>query len=319
MEGFTFSMHVTYSQLRQRQSLSLNAKINMSTRRIRAFYEKLDGNVYVAFSGGKDSTVLLNLVRSIYPKVPAVFSDTGLEYPEIRSFVKTFENVAIIKPKMTFNKVLETYGYPVLSKKVARLIRDMQNPTANNVASRKFYMTGEKRDGTTSKNFRIPEKWKYLIDAPFKISEQCCDVMKKQPFAIYEKESGRHPYLGVMACDSEQRQASYLQTGCNSFSKNKIQSKPLAFWLRTDIENYIKKFKLPYCKIYDMGEDHTGCIFCMFGLQMDGTPNRFQRLAVSHPKLYKYCMETLKLDEVIDYLGFPYKPGFSTNKQKTLD
>ena len=104
-------------QLKQRQSLPLDIKILMSEKRIREWYDHWDGLIYVAFSGGKDSTVLLHLVRKLYPRVWGVFNDTGLEFPEIREFVKTIKNVRWLKPKMTFKKVLETYGYPILSKK----------------------------------------------------------------------------------------------------------------------------------------------------------------------------------------------------------
>jgi len=71
-------------QLRQMQSLPLEAKIIKSQMRIREWYEHWSGDVYVAFSGGKDSTVLLHLTRQLYPDVPAVFCDTGLEFPEIK-------------------------------------------------------------------------------------------------------------------------------------------------------------------------------------------------------------------------------------------
>ena len=80
--------------LKQRQSLPLHLKIELSKNRIKQFYEHFDGKVYVSFSGGKDSTVLLHLVRSLYPEVPAVFVDTGLEYPEVRQFVKQTESLS---------------------------------------------------------------------------------------------------------------------------------------------------------------------------------------------------------------------------------
>ena len=67
----------------------------------------LGGAVFVSFSGGKDSTVLLKLVRELYPDVKAVFCDTGLEYPEIKQHVKSFDNVEIIRPKKTFKQVVE--------------------------------------------------------------------------------------------------------------------------------------------------------------------------------------------------------------------
>ena len=98
--------------LKQRQSLPLHLKIELSKNRIKQFYEHFDGQVYVSFSGGKDSTVLLHLVRSLYPEVPAVFVDTGLEYPEVRQFVKQTENTITIRPKITFKQVLEKYGEP---------------------------------------------------------------------------------------------------------------------------------------------------------------------------------------------------------------
>ena len=110
----------TFQELQMKQALPLEAKIIMSKQRIREFVSEygIDG-VYVSFSGGKDSTVLLHLARSIFPEIPAVFIDTGLEYPEIREFVKSFENVKWLKPKMTFKQVIKKYGYPFISKEVS--------------------------------------------------------------------------------------------------------------------------------------------------------------------------------------------------------
>ena len=92
-------------QLRQFQALPLEVKILKSQQRIREWVEHfgIDG-VYISFSGGKDSTVLLDLVRSVYSEVPAVFSDTGLEFPEIRDFVRSIDNVTWVKPKLTFSE-----------------------------------------------------------------------------------------------------------------------------------------------------------------------------------------------------------------------
>lgn len=106
-------------ELEEMQRLPLQRKIQITTARIIEWYQHYDGKVYVAFSGGKDSTVLLDIVRRIYPDVPAVFSDTGLEFPEVREFVKSCENVTIVRPEMNFRKVIEVYGYPVVSKRVA--------------------------------------------------------------------------------------------------------------------------------------------------------------------------------------------------------
>ena len=114
----------TIQDLKIRQKLPLEIKIRMTEQRIREWidYYGIDG-VYVSFSGGKDSTVLLHIARRLYPDIKAVFVDTGLEYPEIREFVKTFDNVEWLKPKMTFKQVIEKYGYPFISKEVSECVQ----------------------------------------------------------------------------------------------------------------------------------------------------------------------------------------------------
>lgn len=111
------------SDLYQMQSLSLKAKIRMTKWRIREWVDMYgEDGVYVSFSGGKDSTVLLDIARQLYPNIKAVFVDTGLEYPEIRLFVKTVSNVDWIRPKLTFRQVIEKYGYPFISKEVSECV-----------------------------------------------------------------------------------------------------------------------------------------------------------------------------------------------------
>lgn len=111
----------TINDLKQLQALPLSLKIRLTQQRIRQWVNEMLG-AFVSFSGGKDSTVLLDIARQMYPDIPAVFVDTGLEYPEIRDFVRTFENVEWVKPKMNFRKVIEKYGYPMISKEVSECV-----------------------------------------------------------------------------------------------------------------------------------------------------------------------------------------------------
>ena len=110
-------------QLRARQAAPLSLKIQLTKSRIRAWVDRFgEDGVYISFSGGKDSTVLLTIARDMYPNIPAVFSDTGLEYPEIREFVKTFGSVEWLKPSMTFKEVLKRHGYPFIGKEVSERV-----------------------------------------------------------------------------------------------------------------------------------------------------------------------------------------------------
>lgn len=111
----------------QMQSLPVEAKIQMTKKRIDEFVERFtpDG-VYVSFSGGKDSTVLVDIVRNVcgYKYIPLVFVDVPTQYPELKKFVQTFDNVEILKPKTSFAEVCEKYGFPMFSKEISECIAD---------------------------------------------------------------------------------------------------------------------------------------------------------------------------------------------------
>lgn len=184
----------------QRKGLPYEMKLLLTQKRIMDWYEHWQGDVYISFSGGLDSTVILHLVRSIHQNVPAVLSDTGLEYPELSKFVRSFDNVTIIKPKKSFRQVIKEYGYPIVSKETAAKIRKLRNGNLSD-KYRNYLMNGDER-GSLGK---LAEKWKVLLDAPFETSEKCCDVMKKKPFKEYHKQTGRYPYLGITQDEGFQR------------------------------------------------------------------------------------------------------------------
>ena len=134
----------TKERLKELQALPLERKIGFTIARIVEWHQHYNGKVYVSFSGGKDSTVLLHIARGIFPEMKAMFLDTGLEYPEIREFVRTFDNVDWVRPKMSFKQVIEKYGYPVIGKEIANHIMCCRNVLAK--LKKKFHATGSLQD-----------------------------------------------------------------------------------------------------------------------------------------------------------------------------
>lgn len=297
----------TVADLTAMQSWPLSRKIQVTQTRIIEWYIKNEGRVYVSFSGGKDSTVLLDLARRIYPDIPAVFVDTGLEYPEIREFVKSIDGVTWLCPKMNFRKVIETYGYPVGSKRVASNIEyGRKAKERGDIEMWEHYICGKrvnKRTGEIYTYMPLPQFLEKLYNSNIKVSSRCCYVMKEQPLNDYAKETGQKAIVGIMAAESKRREQAWLRTGCNNFGGSAPKSKPLSFWTEQDVLEYISTYNLPYAKVYGeikqdengkyytTGCSRTGCVFCGFGCHLEKEPNRFQRLKSTHPKLWKYCMK----------------------------
>lgn len=290
----------TIEDLRYFQRLPLDIKVAMTKTRIREWVNHYGINgVYISFSGGKDSTVLLHIARQDYPDIKAVFVDTGLEYPEIKQFVRTHENVEIVRPKKTFRQVICEYGYPMLSKAIAHNVSIARNKPDGNIAKNVF---DEKKTGRYAMH-----KWTPLTKIDFKISEKCCDNMKKKP----TKKLDKYAITATMTVESKFREQKWLQNGCNAFNNKRPISNPMSFWTEQDVLQYIKNNHIPIASVYGdiVYEDYdgqtrlegcgklcttgchrSGCIFCGFGAHLEKGEGRFERLKRTHPKLYDYCM-----------------------------
>jgi len=290
----------------KKQSWTLHQKIDHSLGTIEKFYNHYQGNVYISFSGGKDSTVLLHLVRKIFPDTVGVFVNTGLEYPEIVDFVKTTPNTQILKPRKNFKDVINQYGFPIVSKKISMGIDRYRKTNSSVQKQLRLYgginpVSGKKQHPTISK------KWHHLLEAPFKISERCCDVLKKDPLKRFAQRTNLYPLIGTMAEESAFRVQEYIQHGCINYDKKIPQATPIIFWTEQDVWKYIHSHDIPYSSIYDKGYTRTGCMFCLFGIMNEDSPNRFQQMKVTHPKQHNYCINKLGLQEPLDFLNIDYE------------
>ncbi|MBE5917763.1 MAG: hypothetical protein E7273_13095 [Pseudobutyrivibrio ruminis] len=268
-------MSITKKELLERQSWPLWYKVDWSKMQIDMFLrEYSEKEVYISFSGGKDSRVLTHLVREVcgYRNVTAVFLDTWMEYPEIRQFVKTFDNVETIKPDKSMKQIIADCGWNFPSKDIAELIEALRKPNPPKWAINKI--NGLDKNGNYSEYRQMYKKWKVLVDAPFKISRKCCQEMKEKPVQKWEKKTGKHPILGLMADESANREKAYLKSGCLTFGKTKEydvetgewiiigsdrpMARPMGFWTENDVLQYIYENKLsiaaPYGDIIEVGQ-----------------------------------------------------------------
>ena len=285
-----------------KKNLPFEIKEKMAKQRIREWYDYWRGRVYISFSGGKDSTVLLHLVRSLYYDVPAVFCNTGQEFPEIIKFVKTFDNITWIKPQKSFKEIINNYGYPIISKEVSQKIYEYRRTKSEKV---KFNLTIPHKTKNLKDKIVLSFKWHKLLKTNFKISDKCCHFLKKQPFYLYEKETDNKAILGIRAKESRMRLYNYNKNGCNAFGKRPI-SAPLSVWNDDDIAKYIEKHNIQICNIYN-NYSRTGCMGCGFGVHLEKQPNRFQLLERTHPIHWNYFINYLGYRELFEFLNIPYR------------
>lgn len=290
-----------------------------------------------------------------------IYANTSNEFASMPKHVQTFVNyienkygikidLHIVRSKTNFFDVVRTEGYPVVSKKVARMIRDVRDylehenlqymnleaildkglDSAIELRERGFpatvilRLTGYTRENRICKTWMIPKKWRFLIYAPFKISEHCCDILKKEPIKLVQKEVQANPIYGTLAEDSNMRRDAYLKTGCNAFKDGHGKSTPMGFWTRQDVLRYLHEFNIPIAPPYgeiiqledgrfEFTKKHnTGCKLCLFGCHLEHEPNRIQRLASLEPATYKFAIKDrdeggLGFREVMDYMNIPYQ------------
>jgi len=202
----------------------------------------------VSFSGGKDSTVLLQLVREVNPNISAVYIDTGLEYPEVKKFIRTWDNVEIVRPKMSFKEVIQKYGYPVISKESARNIQYARRALKlGDQEKYERYALGKRKrkNGEVYYFNKLSKLSMKLLETDIPISAECCTIMKKNPVKKYEKENKKHPFLGMLAEESKLRETEVLKQDCfNVHDGERPRSLPIAFWTEQDILRYIKETNL---------------------------------------------------------------------------
>lgn len=276
---------MTSKDVEERQRWPLEQKIDHALATIDVFVSRLGiDNVYLSFSGGKDSTVMLDIARIIHPDILAVFCSTGNEYPDIIRFVRQLKdkgvNIQIIRPAMTPRQVWSEYGFPLIGKEQSQKIHRIKiNP--NSKSAQKWM--------ADKGYFKLAHQWRYLLNEPYDVTDICCKKLKKDPFHKFEAETGRRPIIGVMAAESAMRLGQYVRNGgCNVFGE-KPSCRPLSIWTDEDVWQYIKMRNLPIAEIYHKGAKRTGCVGCGFGAQFKDDP-RFRILYDNYPKLYDMVM-----------------------------
>lgn len=302
--------------------------------RIERLYYETGGKCYLSFSGGKDSTIVLAVIKlcediGTIPKnvIPAVFCDTKIELDATVEFVRYvkdnwYDNVQIIKTEKSFAQVIKEYGKPFRSK-----LRSCQ-----------LYYYKTKPESKTAKSlydgkyryakYRLANSDFHVLHSNFliKISDKCCDAMKKKPFSKYCKNNSMiGHYSGMRMFEGGKREMVFrnrINTGdkrpCTHVSGGIASVSPIFDWDDNICEEFIQKYNVPLSRAYtEYGETRTGCFLCPYGLDVD---KRLELLHAYEPNKYKAALYFLKDVYIAQGVELPFDSDYmKVYKEKWIE
>ena len=264
-----------------------------------------EDNFYISFSGGKDSTILHYLVDMALPnnKIPRVFSNTGIEYNAIVKFVKGLADqdnrFVIITPKKNIKQILEKVGYPFKSKEHFHILGIYQR-SGKGITVKKYLKELE-----GNRTIICPKKLQYQFTKDFniKVSENCCNELKKKPFKKWQKENNKSITITGMR---KEEGGARLRITCITNKGTKFH--PLAVVSEQWEDWFIEKYNIQLCELYypPYNFKRTGCKGCPFALTLQEQLETMEKLLPNERKQCEFIWKPV-YDEY-RRIGYRLKP-----------
>ena len=206
-------------------------KVQIAIDRLRAFQPK-DKPYWLAYSGGKDSCVILELAKMAGVNFEAHYSVTSVDPPELVRFVKTHKDVYFDIPHDREGKPISMWSL--------------------------------------LKNRAMP---------PTRIARYCCEKLKessgKGTVTItgvrWAESVNRKNSQGLVNVFGKTKREAIILNDDNDESRRQVEVcfrtrktlvNPIIDWTDEDVWEFIHKYNVPYCELYDMGWSRLGCIGC---------------------------------------------------------
>lgn len=308
-------------------------KVTEAQHRIEALWNETGGKCYVSFSGGKDSTVLLALVKlcqdlGTVGDIPAVFSNTGIEMGVTVDFVRWvkanwYPNVVMIRPEHSFDWILKNKGKPMVSKLKSEMIGRVQERGFTENLYRSLII-GVSKKGIRAYSTVLADKYMHMISEQFPIhaSSLCCKILKKKPFEKFAKDNEmrgcaygiREGEGGAREKNIERAKAEGRKICTFIDKKGFIKKAPLVDWTEYDVNQFVKDYDVPLSKAYtEYGFKRTGCMGCPYALDV---ASNLKYLYFHEPNRYKASMHWLKDVYIAQNVKLPFDEAYERERER---
>lgn len=238
-------------QLGEHQAMTISEKFEKSVELMKSYMGKVK-KIFIGWSGGKDSTLVIDLVLATgLSNYEIVYVDSGVEPSETTDYIEVFSKLRgfefkILKPPTTFWQMVITHGWPILG-------------------GDRFSMPGSaKANAEQARKQGEPKRAAAIAKAG--LSGACSNVLKVAPMDRYAAYVGSDcTAMGLMALETRQRMLVWLQKGDFYWHKGnkKWIAWPIWFWKPADVIEYFRSNGIPMCALYDPGRlDRNGCQAC---------------------------------------------------------
>lgn len=210
---------------------------------------------YLCYSGGRDSHFVYWFIKNILKddKIKIVSINTLMEHKEIRKRMINEANLVLL-PLQKHKDIKEKYGSPCFTKQQDEYIDRYQR--GSRATSTINFILGL----NTKSKFNLSKKARDLLLSGklHKVSNKCCNALKKEPLKKFEKETGLKPIVCIRSSEGIMRNKIK-----NCFNKNGMFT-PIHDLSDELLKNIEEHYNIEVPEVYNF-VSRTGCMGCPYG------------------------------------------------------
>lgn len=235
-------------------------KVKIAIERIKAF--EPENGYWLAYSGGKDSTVCLALMKMSGVKFQAHYSCTSVDPPELVRFIKSQPDVFFDVPKDKDGKPITMWNLiPKKKMPPTRLAR---------------YCCKELKE-SNGKGFVTVTGVRWAES-----------VNRKNNQGLINIGNSKKDHLILNYDDDEARRMTE-----HCYRTKRTMLNPIIDWTDDEVWEFIHKYKLPYCSLYDKGYKRLGCIGCPMNSNAENQLNANPKYRANYIKAFEKMLKAL--------------------------